>query len=525
MKQRRVLVWSLFMFALLAISPMSFFFQKLAVNPLTASTYHVSLAPMQGATDWENVTLQAVFDYSDVVDIWWWGNPSNYSAPPFGPLYNWTLNGTIDSWVMGDNLPYSEMNVSVNALYSAIEVEAFFNYTMTHFVEFDAISQAAINFNDYANQLNWTFAGNLTSTVNLLNMTIRLVENGTQFLMNGFSPQGIAGNLTDCHVRLEWSAMNTGVWMQYRIANVTEVHEETFVFRLGRALGSSTPVTLNGSGTVIIIGPPNYVITAATPASLFVNWTIPFNPTAPLLYSLPEEINYDFDILIEYYQGGGFILAGIGSFIAIALASLGAAIGIGYAGNAMIQAISRKPETFSKGMISVVLAEALSIYGLLAAFMIIMRMETLMGMAEGVMALAAGLAIGFAGIGAGVGIASCGSALCWSLQYRPEAFSKALVSVVLAEALSIYGLLVSFIIIMRIGTTVTLAMAWISVAAALTVGIGGLFAGLAIGWSGAAMTGSVERRTEVFSKAMVSVVLAEALAIYCLLVAFMLLMA
>jgi V-type H+-transporting ATPase proteolipid subunit len=176
-------------------------------------------------------------------------------------------------------------------------------------------------------------------------------------------------------------------------------------------------------------------------------------------------------------------------------------------------------------MISVVLAEALSIYGLLAAFMIIMRIDPLMGMAEGIMALASGLAIGLAGIGAGIGIASAGAALCWSLQYRPEAFSKALVSVVLAEALSIYGLLVSFIIIMRIGAAATLTTAWIAVAAALTVGLGGFFAGLAIGWGGASMTGSVERRPEVFSKAMVSVVLAEALAIYCLLVAFMLLMA
>lgn len=517
-------MWSLFIFALLAIGPFSLLYIKTAAIPLAAGSPNYAGAPLQGVTDWENVTLQAAFDYSDAVDVWWWGTPTNYSAPPFGNLYNWTLNGTIDSWVMGGGLPYSVINVTADAQYSATVVEDFFNYTKTHFAEFDAPSQAAINFNNYANQLNWTFTGNLTSTVSLLSMTIRLVENGTQFLTNGFSPLGIAANLTDCHVHFEWSAINTGLWMHYRIVNATTLHEETYQFSLARALGQTTPLTLNGSGTLILIGPPNFVITDATPSDLFLPWEIPLMVSEPLNFSLSQEISYDVDIVIDYYEGGGFILASIGSFIAIALASLGAAIGIGYAGNAMIQAISRKPETFSKGMISVVLAEALSIYGLLAAFMIIMRMEQLMGISEGVMALAAGLAIGFAGIGAGVGIASCGSALCWSLQYRPEAFSKALVSVVLAEALSIYGLLVSFIIIMRIGTTVTLSMAWIAVAAALTVGIGGLFAGLAIGWSGAAMTGSVERRSEVFSKAMVSVVLAEALAIYCLLVAFMLLM-
>jgi ATP synthase proteolipid subunit len=221
----------------------------------------------------------------------------------------------------------------------------------------------------------------------------------------------------------------------------------------------------------------------------------------------------------------GFSLAAIGAFLATALASLGGAIGIGFSGNAMIRTVAVKPESFSKGMISVVLAEALSIYGLLAAFMVIMRIDPAMPVEEGVMALASGLAIGLAGVGAGIGIASAGSALCQSLQYRPEVFSKALVSVVLAEALSIYGLLVSFIIIMRIGTVITITQAWVGVAAALTVGLGGLFAGLAIGWGGSAMTGAVEERAEVFSKSMVSVVLAEALAIYTLLVAFMLLMA
>lgn len=221
----------------------------------------------------------------------------------------------------------------------------------------------------------------------------------------------------------------------------------------------------------------------------------------------------------------GFTLAALGAFLGTALAALGGAIGIGRSGTAMIRAVQQRPETFSKGMISVVLAEALSIYGLLAAFMVIMRIDVAMSLEDGIIAVAAGLAIGLAAIGAGLGISSAGSALCWSLRHRPEVFSKALVSVVLAEALSIYGLLVSFITIMKIGSGLASAQAWVTVAAALTVGLGGLFGGLAIGWGGSAMTGSIELRPETFSKAMVSVVLAEALSIYTLLVAFMLLMA
>ena len=603
MKRRTVLVWSALIFVALAVGPFTALSLKLFQAPVLYALPDVNPAPVQGLSDWENVTLLTAFDYHDAVMVEWSGNPTNFSAPPFGPLFAWTMNGSIDAWIINGGTPASIIEVMAhNASYSAAQVEQFFNYTMDNIIGFDNASRDLIDFGLYTNQLNWTFTGNLTSTVGLLNQTIHLVSNGTRYLANAFDPLGIAANLTDCTVHMEWSTTQMGLQFFYRLANATATMDQvSYSFSMSRALGHTTPVFLNGTGTVVLLGPANYIILQASPASLFTNYTIPFSPTGPLFFSLSQEISYDFDVTIEFKQGGGFFIAALASFIATGLASLAGAIGIGYSGMAMIQTVARKPETFSKGMISVVLAEALSIYGLLvaftlimridplmsfsegimamasglaiglaaigagigiarsgsalceslayrpeafskalvsvvlaealsiygllAAFMIIMRIDPMVGLAEGIMAIASGLAIGFTAIGAGIGIASAGSALCSSLAYRPEAFSKALVSVVLAEAISIYGLLVSFIIIMRIGVSIPMATAWVAIGAALTVGIGGFFAGLAIGWGGASMTGSIERRPEVFSKAMVSVVLAEALAIYCLLVAFMLLMA
>jgi V-type H+-transporting ATPase proteolipid subunit len=220
-------------------------------------------------------------------------------------------------------------------------------------------------------------------------------------------------------------------------------------------------------------------------------------------------------------------LLGIGAGIAIGLSCLGAGFGIAYAGESLSFTIADKPETFSKGLVSVVLAEALGIYGLLIGFMVVMRVDqvptALDPMGQGWLAIASGFSIALAAIGGGIGIGLGGAALCSSLRFAPESFSKGLVAVVLAEALGIYGLLASFMLVMRLDA-VTIGTAFTGMSAALTVGVGGLVAGIAIGWAGASMVGALVNKPEVFSKSMVPVVLAEALAIYTLLVAFMLIM-
>ena len=61
--------------------------------------------------------------------------------------------------------------------------------------------------------------------------------------------------------------------------------------------------------------------------------------------------------------------------------------------------------------------------------------------------LAAGLAVGLAGLGAGVAIALAGSAAMSALVERPQERIWYLIFLALAEAIAIYGLLVSFLIL------------------------------------------------------------------------------
>ena len=64
--------------------------------------------------------------------------------------------------------------------------------------------------------------------------------------------------------------------------------------------------------------------------------------------------------------------------------------------------------------------------------------------------LGASCAVGLSSLGVGFGIAYSGAAMSGAVTERPKAFTKSLIVVILAEALAIYGLLISFMILMQI---------------------------------------------------------------------------
>ena len=131
------------------------------------------------------------------------------------------------------------------------------------------------------------------------------------------------------------------------------------------------------------------------------------------------------------------------------------------------------------------------------------------------------LASGLSMAGAIFGIITSGNAMAGASTQRPEIVTKAMIPVVLGEAVAIYGLLTSFILVGKLGSIETVESAVRAAAAGIVSGVSGLVAGVGIGYSGAAMTTAAAESPETFSKNFVAVVLAEAIAIYGLLVAFM----
>lgn len=64
--------------------------------------------------------------------------------------------------------------------------------------------------------------------------------------------------------------------------------------------------------------------------------------------------------------------------------------------------------------------------------------------------IAAALATGFSSLGAGLAVASVGSAAIGALAEKPELLGRVLIMVGLAEGIAIYGLIISILILNRI---------------------------------------------------------------------------
>ncbi|HBE91759.1 MAG TPA: hypothetical protein DDW55_04250 [Gammaproteobacteria bacterium] len=64
--------------------------------------------------------------------------------------------------------------------------------------------------------------------------------------------------------------------------------------------------------------------------------------------------------------------------------------------------------------------------------------------------LSAALAAGLSSLGAGIAVASVGSAAIGALAEKPELLGRTLILVGLAEGIAIYGLIISILILNRI---------------------------------------------------------------------------
>ena len=69
---------------------------------------------------------------------------------------------------------------------------------------------------------------------------------------------------------------------------------------------------------------------------------------------------------------------------------------------------------------------------------------------SGLIAIGAGLAIGLAAIGSGYAIATSGAAAISALAEKPDTFFRSFLVVALAEAISIYGLIIGILLWLKI---------------------------------------------------------------------------
>jgi V/A-type H+-transporting ATPase subunit K len=141
--------------------------------------------------------------------------------------------------------------------------------------------------------------------------------------------------------------------------------------------------------------------------------------------------------------------------------------------------------------------------------------------------LGAAAAVFLAGAGSAIGVAIAGQAAAGVVTEDPGKFAKVLIMQLLPGTQGIYGLLVGFITLSKIGllggtpATLDLATGLMILAACLPIGIVGLISGKTQGETAAAGIGIVAKKPDQFGKAMLFPAMVETYAILSLLISIL----
>ena len=137
----------------------------------------------------------------------------------------------------------------------------------------------------------------------------------------------------------------------------------------------------------------------------------------------------------------------IGITIALTFANLGAAYGTAKSGVGICAMGVMKPTAVIKGVIPVIMAGILGIYGLIVAVILGQKLSGYIGYKEGYQYLGSGLCCGLTSLGAGIAIGIGGEAGVRALGQQDKVFVGMMLILIFSEALGLYGLIVSLILV------------------------------------------------------------------------------
>lgn len=141
--------------------------------------------------------------------------------------------------------------------------------------------------------------------------------------------------------------------------------------------------------------------------------------------------------------------------------------------------------------------------------------------------IGAATAVLLAGAGSAIGVGIAGQAASGVVTEDPSKFAKVLIMQLLPGTQGLYGLLVGFITLSKIGllgggaAEVDVATGLMILAACLPIGIVGLISGKSQGQTAAAAIGIVAKKPDQFGKAMLFPAMVETYAILALLISFL----
>lgn len=138
------------------------------------------------------------------------------------------------------------------------------------------------------------------------------------------------------------------------------------------------------------------------------------------------------------------------AFLGVALALAFTAIGSGY-GTAksaigVFAVCSMHPEFIYKGLMPIIMAGIVGIYGLVAAVIVTPSVKTPYHLFNGYANLAGGMSVGLTGLASGMCIGVAGDAAARAMSEQPRLIMGAMLILIFGEVLGLYGFIISIIL-------------------------------------------------------------------------------
>lgn len=155
-------------------------------------------------------------------------------------------------------------------------------------------------------------------------------------------------------------------------------------------------------------------------------------------------------------QIGGLGLAILGAVLAVLLAGIGSAVGIGNVGSTAAGVVTEDPDKFGSTLLLQALPGTQGIYGLLTGFLILQRTGLIGGtpaelsLAQGAAILFAALPIAFVGWFSAVAQGKAAASGVLLIAKRPEELGKAIIYAVMVETYAVLALLMSIMTLFSI---------------------------------------------------------------------------